>query len=156
MNTYYKYIGLTLGMMVAGFLLWSTFFNSSIQQLDAGSTILNTDPQQIRSGRTILMLALGITPLLYLLSMKIAKSTAIKNSIITIGIILFSGILMWQLRIMVTNSKLNRLTDITGLSDIRAEFQIADLQPELYLLIGFVLGAICSGISQRYLNKHAA
>jgi hypothetical protein len=68
----------------------------------------------------------------------------------TIGIILASGILLWFIRIIQLNRLLNMTSGITNELGLNSSLRFETLLFSQYLFIGFLIGAIISGIIFRY------
>jgi hypothetical protein len=95
-------------------------------------------------------LSMGSIPLLYLAVEQITKFKLQYQGLKTIGIILASGILLWFIRIIQLNRLLNMTSGITNELGLNSSLRFEILLFSQYLFIGFLIGAIISGIIFRY------
>lgn len=85
-----------------------------------------------------------------------AKLTSITQKLVSIAIIVGFGILFWQLRILYLNKVMQRLlgTEIPETLDISINLQTLHL--EVFILIGFLVGAVVSTLIFRLKNQRIA
>lgn len=152
MNSYFKYIGLSFGALILGLFLRTFFVLISLEQLSNGSMGINVPPRTNDLG-VLFVLSIGLIPALTLISIKISNSTTIKESITILFLILFSGIVSWQMRIIYISNRFDQLSQISDLTGISGEYRSTDLKLDLYFLIGLVIGTIMSGQTLRILKK---
>ncbi len=103
--------------------------------------------------RILFSLVIGSIPLLYLAVNKFAKLKSLPQKLAVVGMIMSLGVLFWQLRIVYLSKVVSRLlgTKPTGVLDVSISFQV--LQLEVFLLIGFIWGALISVLIFRSKNK---
>ncbi|WP_349663435.1 hypothetical protein IZU89_12555 [Cellulophaga lytica] len=98
-------------------------------------------------------LIIGILPLLYLCVQRLTKIKFSNQGLITCGIILLSGILFWQLKIYLVRDELKKMTNYNLGSEIDISYNIENAKYNLFLLLGFVVGAVVSIIIYKNWNK---
>ena len=151
MNSYYKYIGLSFGALILGLFLRTFFVLISLEQLSNGSMAINVPPRTNDLG-LLFVFSIGLIPAITLISIKISNLTTIKESIIILLLIIFSGIGSWQLRIIYLTNRLDQLAQISDLTGIEGEYKSSDLKLDIYFAIGLVIGTIISGFILRILK----
>ncbi|WKB82947.1 hypothetical protein QYR09_07875 [Cellulophaga lytica] len=149
-----KYLGLILILSVIGFLIRDYFFDLSLSQIANKNTqiISRTMSGQFYS-HILFALSIGITPLLYLIIKKITKLNFITQGLISCGIIVISGILLWQFRIFQLNSRLQKLSEFDIGNGIKTELNFDSLNFGRYLFIGFLIGTVLSILIFKNRNK---
>lgn len=142
-----KYIGLAFILTIIGYLLANDFMSLSIGLLNLNGSTINTF--EIGSKyRSIVYFALsmGSIPLLYLAVEQITKLTFRYQGLLTIGIILASGILLWFIRIIQLNWMLNMTSGISNELELKSSLRFEILLFNQYLFIGFLIGAVISTV----------
>ncbi|MWW26912.1 hypothetical protein [Algibacter lectus] len=149
-----KYLGLILILSVIGFLIRDYFFDFPLSQ------IANENTQIVRrniSGQfyshILFALSIGIIPLLYLVIKKLTKLNFINQGLISCGIILVSGISLWQFRIFQLNNKFKKLSEFDLGNGIQTELNYDNLNFGRYLFIGFLIGTVLSILIFKNKNK---
>ena len=98
-----KYLGLILLLSIIGFLIRDYFFRLSFSQIANEDTqIVSQNLSRQFYSHILFALSIGIIPLLYLIIKKMTKLNFMKQGLISCGIIIVSGILFWQFRIIST------------------------------------------------------
>ena len=149
-----KYLGLIILSFVIGFLIRSYFFEFSFSQIatDNVEFVSRTLGGQFYS-HILFALSIGIIPLLYLITKKVAKLNFMKQGLISCGIIIISGIIFWQLRLFQLKTKYQELSEYDIGNGIEVAINSADLNFENYLFIGFLIGTVASILIYKYKNK---
>ena len=136
-----KYIALILISTVVGFLIWNTFFELSLTQLSKENiNIVSRKMGDQFFLRSLFAISFGIIPLLYLILRKITKLKFMTQGIISLVIIFLSGILFWQFRIFQLNNRFEKLNTIKIDDGNQMEINISELNFEIFLLVGFIIG----------------
>jgi len=140
-----KYLGLILILFVTGFLIRDYFFDLSISQITNENTqvVSRNISGQFFSHFTF-ALSIGILPLLYLIIKKVTKLNFINQGLITCGIIIGCGVLLWQLRIFQLNNQAQNLSDLNIGNGIKMQMDYENLNFEIYMFIGFIVGTVLS------------
>jgi uncharacterized membrane protein YciS (DUF1049 family) len=152
MNSYLKYIGLSFGALILGLFMRTFFVLISLEQLSNGSMAINVPPRTNDLG-VLFVLSTGLIPVLTLISIKISNSTKIQESITILLLILISGIVSWQLRIIYLSHRLEQLAQISDVTGITGEYRSSDLKLDIYFAMGLAIGTIMSGLTLRILKK---
>ncbi|MEL0653343.1 hypothetical protein V6246_18120 [Algibacter sp. TI.3.09] len=76
-----------------------------------------------------------------------------KQGLISCGIILVSGILLWQFRIFQLNSRFQKLSEFDIGNGIQTQMDFDNLNFGRYLFIGFLIGTILSILIFKNRNK---
>ncbi|WP_299682979.1 hypothetical protein [uncultured Dokdonia sp.] len=145
---------LAIVLTVVGYILYRYFFIFSLHQLDElKSPISMHRLSGLFRTRILFSLVIGSIPLLYLAVNKFAKLKSLPQKLAVVGMIMSLGVLFWQLRIVYLSKVVSRLlgTKPTGVLDVSISFQV--LQLEVFLLIGFIWGALISVLIFRSKNK---
>jgi hypothetical protein len=140
-----KYLGLILILSIIGFLIRDYFFDFSLSQITNENTqiVSRTISGQFYS-HILFALSIGIIPLLYLTIKKMTKLNFMNQGLISCGIIIVSGILLWQFRIFQLNNEFQKLSEFDIGNGIQAQMDFNNLNLGLYLLIGFLIGTVLS------------
>ncbi len=140
-----KYLGLILIGFFISFLLRDYFFDLSFSQ------IANEDIQIVTRNisspfyfQILFAIAIGSIPLLYLIIKKLTNLTFIPQGLISCGIILVSGILLWKLRIFQLNNEFKMLSKFQVGNGIEIQMDSSKLYLATFLFIGFIIGTILS------------
>jgi hypothetical protein len=89
-------------------------------------------------------LSIGFLPLLYLIINKVTKFNFTNQGLISCGIIIGCGILLWQFRIFQLNNQVHHLSDFTIKNEIKMQMDYENLNFEIYMFIGFIVGTLLS------------
>ena len=146
-------------LSVIGFLIRDLFFNFSHSQI-ANDTIIiasRTVRGQFYS-HILFALSIGIIPLLYLSIKKITKINFLNKGLISCGIIVACGILLWIFRIFQLKNRFQNISEFYNGSEIKTELNFStmnlnSLNFRLYLFIGFIIGTIMSILIFKNKNK---
>ncbi|MEQ9204859.1 MAG: hypothetical protein RLO09_19855 [Cyclobacteriaceae bacterium] len=156
MNAYYKTVGLTLVCFVAAFMLWWEFLELSINQIKSSRMIMNTRGiSSLNSWKMFFAVTIGSIPLLHLGIVKLANIRSTKQKVISLAILLTSGIALWQgrlLTIILRSRRTNSILESTS-QDIHFEYPINELQPQLFIAIGLFIGTIANVLIFRTVNR---
>jgi len=139
------YFGVVVLLIILGFTIWKFFSTYSLEQLNKENISVVTF--QIGSqfnSNLFFALSLGTIPLLHLIITKLANLKSINQHLISIGIIIGCGILLWQYRISQLNKLSQNLSDFNIGNGIKMQLDFNNLNFERYLFIGFLVGAIMS------------
>ncbi len=150
-----KYLGIILILSIVSFLIRENFLEFSLSQI-ANEKIQIVSGSASRQFYTHILFALsiGIIPLLYLIIKKITKLNFINQGLTSCGIIIISGILLWQLRILQLKTRLSILSEFEIGNGIQTNVNFDNLNFERYLFIGFLTGTILSIVIFHYKNKN--
>ncbi len=152
-----KYIGLILILFIIGFLLRDYFFNLSISQItnDRTQVVSRKLSGQFLSHITF-ALSIGILPILYLIIKKVTKLNFIHQGLISCLVIIGCGILLWQFRIFHFNHQAQYLSDLNIGNGIKLYLDHENLNFEVYLFTGFIVGTVLSILIFKNRAKHVA
>lgn len=144
MNTL-KYLGLSLILLILGFLIQDHFLEFSLAQITNGDAqIVSQNINNPFYAHILFALSIGVIPLLYLIITKIRKLNFINRGFISCGIIILCGISLWQVRIFQLSRRLKEISKIGVNNSIQPKLNFDDLNFELYLFVGFLVGTILS------------
>ena len=98
--------------------------------------------------------SVGLIPILVFILMKIAKSNSIKHSIVVTGILILSGLILWQIRVQLLISHFEKLSNINNLvsEEIFSEYNIENLRFGNFLALGILIGIFVSMIYLKVMN----
>lgn len=132
-------------LIILGFLTWKYFLSFSLSLIDRKNIVISSRKLggQFNSN-LIFALSFGTIPLLYSIIKKTTKISSIKQSLISLGIILTSGIVLWGIRIWHINYQSTLLSKFMIENEIKIHMEFGDLNFELYLFMGFLIGMILS------------
>lgn len=97
--------------------------------------------------------AFAFIPLLFFAVIKLMKITEQRQKIFTVAAIFITGIIFWQVKI---NSLNLRYEELMQVKYMKYYFALEDLNLELYLLLGFIIGAVLGAIGLYRFNKRNA
>ncbi len=139
---------------ILGYLTWNAFFELSLTQLsNENINIVSRKISTILYLQSIFALSIGAIPLLYLILKKITNLKFITQGIISLTIIILSGISVWQLKILHLNIKIERLSELNFVKDIQNVMYADGLNFGIYLLTGFIIGTLLSILIFKKRNK---
>ncbi|WP_432670570.1 hypothetical protein [Flavobacterium sp. SM2513] len=140
-----KYLGLILILSIIGFLIRDYFFDFSFSQITNENTrIVSRNISGQFYSHILFAISIGIIPLLYLTIKKLTKLNFMNQGLVSFGIIIVCGILLWQFRIFQLNSRLQKLSEFDIGNGIQTELNFDNLNFGRYLFIGFLIGTILS------------
>lgn len=149
-----RYLVIILVFALLGNFIRDYFFDFSINQ------IINPNYQIVYRNivaqiyaHGFVVIAIGIIPLLYLIVSKIAKINFIYKGLIATGIIIGTGLLFWQFRVVQLYFQSRMFSNLNSSIDIVNQVYFEDLNFEKYLLVGFFIGTLISILIFRYLIK---
>ena len=148
------YIGLTLILIFVGSWLSQYFFELSISELNLNNVDLVQTSIDGQFNQSLMFgLIIGLIPILYLIVDKIVKIKSKKQSLIILIIIILTGIFSWQLRIIELNISFAKLSQFELGAGISNSYKVENLNFELYLAIGMLIGTSISSFAFRLINK---
>ena len=154
MKNSFKYAVLIIISTILGYLTWNAFFELSLTQLsNENINIVSRKISTILYLQSIFALSIGVIPLLYLILKKITNLKFITQGIISLTIIILSGISVWQLKILHLNIKIERLSELNFDKDIQNVMYADGLNFGIYLLTGFIIGTLLSILIFKKRNK---
>jgi len=134
-------IGFSFLLAITGFGLWNRFFGLSVDLLYKPHLKVSPYPEQFLN-HIAFAAVLGLIPLIYYVTIRYVRIDLFEPRLTTLSIILMSGMLFWQLRILHIQSEISGLTvdnvSILGMMHLPT-----------YLLIGLVVGALLSLVTFR-------
>ena len=155
MRTILKYLGLVLTLTIIGFLIRNYFFELSLSQIANNNVeVVSRNMSGQFQSHIIFALTIGILPLLYLIIEKITKLELFKKGLIACGILLTSGVVLWQFRIYQLNTEVQKLSEYNIANDIKISLDYENLNFGRFLFLGFLIGTIISILLLR--NKNHA
>jgi hypothetical protein len=127
-----------------GYSLNELFFNYSRSLLILGVVPLeNRNSQNTEIGAIVLGVVFGMLPLFHLLMVKASKLNTVIKHILSMALVLTSGLIFWRLRIFGLNTELKQLNDYTASNKLPlTPVAVADLKFDIYLLMGFLVGTL--------------
>ena len=149
------YLGLVLSLTVVGFLTWNFFLHMSFSQINKQNLDMFVNIGMVRSFKSNLIFAIviGILPMIYVAINKLTRLKLLHQKLITIGIILSSGIIFWQLRIFQISKKMQQLSNLNLGEGIEHGGNFYYFNFEIYLFIGFLTGRLISILIFKRKNK---
>lgn len=149
-----KYLGLILILFIIGFLIRDYFFDFSLSQITNENTrIVSRNISGQFYSHILFAISIGIIPLLYLTIKKLTKLNFMNQGLVSYGIMIVCGILLWQFRIFQLNSRLQKLSEFDIGNGIQTELNFDNLNFGRYLFIGFLIGTILSILIFNNKNK---
>ncbi|WP_152536876.1 MULTISPECIES: hypothetical protein [Flavobacteriaceae] len=149
-----KYLGLILILSIIGFLIRDYFFDFSLSQITNENTrIVSRNISGQFYSHILFAISIGIIPLLYLTIKKLTKLNFMNQGLVSYGIMVVCGILLWQFRIFQLNSRLQKLSEFDIGNGIQTELNFDNLNFGRYLFIGFLIGTILSILIFKNKNK---
>jgi len=119
------------------------FFDFSISFLDTSNTAITyVSPISQFQQSKLFAISIGMLPLLLLFVQKKATLNKVEDSLKALAIILSCGFVAWVLRIVQLNIQLQSLNDLHLSNELKYSYDAANLFFEVYLLVGFFIGAI--------------
>lgn len=142
---------------IVGFLLHKPFMTLSISLLNIGNNHLTTlSTNELLYEHIIFSLSIGLIPILLLIKDRILleDSFSLKKDLVSSAIILVSGLIVWQLRIFQLNQEIYEIASnpLSENAIINNTFLFSNLRFSLYLIFGFVIGGVVSGILTKQLK----
>ncbi|ADY28198.1 hypothetical protein Celly_0363 [Cellulophaga lytica DSM 7489] len=154
MRKTFTYLALVILLIIIGFLLHKSFFEFSIAlTTEYNIKMITTKMSYQFISQISFALVIGILPLLYLCVEKLTKIKFLNQGLITCGIILLSGILFWQLRIYLVGAELKKMANYNSGNEMDISYNIQNVKYNLFLLLGFGVGAVISIFIYRNRNK---
>ncbi len=151
------YFGVVVLLIIVGFTIWKFFSTYSLKQLNIENiSVVTFNVSSQFNSNIFFALSLGTIPLLHLNITKLAKLKSLNQHLISIGIIIGCGILIWQYRISQLNNLSEKLSGFNNENGIRMQLDFDNLNFERYLFIGFLIGAIISILIFRNQTKKIA
>ena len=149
-----KYIGLVIVLTIIGFYSAYYFIDFSCAQLNNGDIqIVSYTLGGNFFAQVVFSFSIGILPLLYLVVERVARIKFLYQGLITIGIIISYGILLWQVNIFQMNQVFHKIAKLYQKEGKQITISLEELKFGQYLFTGFILGAIISIIIFRWIVK---
>jgi len=149
-----KYIGLVIILTYLGFHSAYYFIDLSRAQLNNGDTRIVSDTLGGQFfAQVTFSLSIGILPLLYLVVKRITKLKFLYQGLITIGIIISCGILLWQVNIFQMNQVFQKIAELYQKEGEQITISLEELKFGQYLFTGFILGTIISTVIFKWIIK---
>jgi len=147
------YIGLTIVLIVVGFMTGQKFMDISISELNLNNIILLLTTLRGQFKQTLIFtIAIGLIPLLQFISSKIAKVNSIQQRISILMTIIMSGIVFWQFRIFQLNRLFEKYREFNTDKGIENSYFAENLNFGLFLTIGFLIGAVIITLKTKNVN----
>lgn len=148
------YFGLTLSLLIAGFLIWRFFLDLSFSQIDKQDIqIISTKMTGQFKLHLIFTLIIGAIPIIYAIVDRLSKLKSLNQGLIAIGIIISFGLVFWQLRIFQVNKQIQQLSHFNLGEKIQNTMNFESLNFGIYLLAGFLFGGLISILIFKRKNK---
>ena len=145
MRETFQYLAIVIGFTISGFFLHEYFFEFSIALTTKYNIKMITTKMSYQFISQIsFAVVIGILPLLYLGVQRMTKLKFLNHGMATCGIILISGIVFWQFRIYLVGEELKKLARSDFGNEIEITYNIENARYNLFLLSGFVVGAVIS------------
>lgn len=139
------YIISIFSLFIIGFIFWKNFIEFTISQLESKDIqIVSSSMNDQFYSHLLFSIFIGSIPALFLLVRKSVGLNEIKQYLITLGLIIIGGIILWQFRIIQANNQLQELSAINANSDTKNLAYFDSLTFEIFLFIGFILGTVLS------------
>lgn len=137
--------GLSILLAFAGYMFHGAFTDLSFDQLRK-VRIQTMEPETGNNLRWIFAVALGSIPLLILAMRKILRLTEVKQTMFSLSAILVSGLIFWQYKVYSLNTRYEELNQVQTGIPMKYYFARENLNLEIYLFLGFVIGAVIGSI----------
>lgn len=130
--------------MIAAYLLYNLYFGFALSQVNTNNTVLTSQTLTGQFNDQIMFcVAIGSIPILKLLIDLILKKNSTKHSLITYLTIISAGFILLIFRIYRINGAIEHFNNAIK-NPIQNSMSIEELRFSLYLLYGFIIGAILS------------
>lgn len=134
---------LVLLLFVIGFSFYEQFFSYSKSLLGLEHLILEKrSVKDKNSGAIVLGIVLATVPLFYLFIRKTTELNSILKRCTSIFIVFVFGAVFWRLRIFGLNEEFHKLADLITPFDTIPNVEIQYLKFDIYVLMGFTVGAL--------------
>ncbi|RZT00143.1 hypothetical protein [Aquimarina brevivitae] len=151
-----KYLLSTLALTVLGFLTSRWFMDISLWLVDHQHVdIVVTKMLRIFTSDLVFAVILGMLPLLFLVVDTLCGLKSLSQRLITIGFILGFGIITWLFRIVQLNTGFRQISKYNLGRDTVHALDAGSLQFKIFLVFGFLLGAVVSILVFREKNKRS-
>jgi len=145
-----KYLGLTIILGIIGFLLSNYFRELSVLQLSN----VNIEPIHTKMAgqfnkHILFAFSFCLIPVLFLIVFKLTSLRSFRQKLAVYMIIILSGIIFWQYRILSVSKTIKEFNNI----EIPSIFDIDSINFEVFLMIGFTVGTIISILIFRIKNR---
>jgi len=146
-------IGLSLSLCLFAFLIRDWFLSFFVAEI-TGENILFSHSSSLTHRifpMLIFIFSFGIIPFLYLIVKNYCKIYSVKQKLLSLLIIIISGVLLSGLRVIYLKFKVAQINDILRRAEFTSEADIPrihfqDMYLEYYLLAGLIVGALLSMI----------
>lgn len=138
---FFRYFTIVLGCMIVAFLSWDRFDSLLISCIGANQTqIITSSPYEVLDSRLIFTAVIGVFPLIYCSVQYLNKLAFWNKGFFTVLIMLVFGVLALAFRLAV----INKLVSVNAAISQNQSFQYEALHFWVYLLFGFLIGAVVS------------
>jgi hypothetical protein len=128
-------------VMICAFMGYDSFFAYSLSRLDLeGISLMQSSMSGQFSEMIMFSLVLGIVPFIIYFVKRMAGMETLRQGLLGGAIILFFGLLSWEIRLQLLNAQFSSLRSTVHHLD--TAFDIGDLRFGTFLLIGFLLGGL--------------
>jgi len=146
MKTILSVTGLSILLVITGFFTWELFFQFSMDQLEGVKIQVTEINSEIRL-KWMFSVALGIVPWL---CFGVLKTLALKDNkqvFFAAASIVISGIIFWQYKLYSLKTRYEEISSVPSPFPVEYRFALENLNLEVYLFFGFLLGAIIGAIA---------
>lgn len=142
-------IGLSFFLCLFAFLIRDWFLSFFVAET-TGENILFSDSSSLHHHifpMLIFIFSFGLIPFLYLTVKNYCKIYSAKQQLLSLSIIIISGLLFLGLRVIYLKFKVAQINDILRRAEFSSESDIPrinfqDMNLEYYLLAGFIVGTL--------------
>ncbi len=148
----YLIILISLISGVIGFFIHPYFVKLSVLEMK-DVRVVSFDIAASFNLKILMGIIFTFIPLFLFSVLKVLNLDGQKDKVFILLSILISGIVFWQFKLYSIQERLKELQAQTAGNDVNYVFSQEDLNLELYLFIGFFVGAMISGIALHQFRK---
>lgn len=142
----YKILLISLVFGLIGYFIHPYFVKLSILEMK-DVNVVTINKEAAFNLKILLAIVFVFIPLFYFSTIKLLNIDIQRDKIFISLSILIAGIIFWQFKIYSIQERLKELKAAAGELNINYVFAQEDLNLELYLFVGFFVGAVISGIA---------
>jgi hypothetical protein len=142
----YKIVLISLIFGVVGFFVHPYFVKLSIMEMK-DVNVVTIDKEAASNLKILMAIIFTFIPLFFFSAIKVLTIENQRDKIFILLSIIIAGIIFWQFKLYSIQERLLELRAQTKGKIINFVFAQEDLNLEFYLLIGFFVGVIISGIA---------
>lgn len=135
-----------------GFFIHPYFVKLSVLEMK-GVNVVTFDLAAIFNLKILMAIVFTFIPLFFFSALKVLNTDAKKDKVFVLLSIIIAGIVFWQFKLYSIQERLKELRAQPGGKDVNYVFSQEDLNLEIYLFIGFFVGAMISGIALHQFRK---